>query len=295
MATFTFSKPSRKLTWLITGCSSGFGLSLARIVQAAGHTLIATSRNPSRSPELVAEVENKGGKWLKLDIDDPKSAGFINNLEKSGVKIDVLINNAGFCTHAPVETSTEEEIRAQMETMFFGPIRLIKAVIPHMRERRFGVIANFSSGAALDGNPTMGPYAGAKAGLDGLTKVLAKEVAAFNIRLLTVVLGTFNTSFGANASFGKVPIPEVYEGSMTETMLTYLKSGKVPINGDKDKAMKVVYDLVVGDGFGGGREAERFIALGTDMATRVKGVRDALQHSLDIFGDVTNGVAITES
>jgi short-subunit dehydrogenase len=161
------SVTSRKLTWLITGCSSGFGLSLVRQVQTQGHRVIATSRTPSNTPELVAEVEEKGGKWLKLDVTDSSNAEFVTQLEKSGTHIDVLVNNAGFCTFSPVETSSDQDIKDQMEAMYFGPIRLIKAVLPFMREQRFGVIANFSSGAALDGNPTMGPYAGAKAALDG--------------------------------------------------------------------------------------------------------------------------------
>jgi short-subunit dehydrogenase len=158
---------SKKFTWFITGCSSGFGLSLTRVAQAGGHTVIATSRNPSRTPELVAEVEGKGGKWIQLDVDSPQSGDVITELEKSGTTIDVLVNNAGFSIYAPIETVTEEELRAQMETMYFAPLRLIRAVLPHMRQRRSGAIVNMSSGASLDGIPTMGVYAGAKAGLDG--------------------------------------------------------------------------------------------------------------------------------
>lgn len=158
---------SKKLTWLITGCSSGFGLSLTRAAQAGGHTVIATSRNPSRTPELVAEVESHGGKWIQLDVDSPNSGDVITELEKSGTNIDVLVNNAGFSIYAPIETITDEEIRSQMETMYFAPLRLIRAVLPYMRQRRFGVIVNMSSGASLDGIPTMGVYGGAKAGLDG--------------------------------------------------------------------------------------------------------------------------------
>lgn len=164
----TFILPERKLTWLITGCSSGFGLSLTRAVQARGQTVIATSRNPSRTPDLIAEVESKKGKWLQLDVNDPSSGRFVDDLEKSGIGIDVLVNNAGYSIFSPVESTAEEEIRAQMETLYFGPLRLIQAVLPYMRKRKYGVIANFSSGAALDGNPTMGPYAGGKAGLDGM-------------------------------------------------------------------------------------------------------------------------------
>lgn len=158
---------SKKLTWFITGCSSGFGLSLARAAQAGGHTVIATSRNPSRTPELVAEIESKGGKWLELDVNSPSSGDVVKELEQGGTTIDVVVNNAGFSIYAPIETVTEEEIRSQMETMYFAPLRLIRAVLPYMRQRRSGVIVNMSSGASLDGIPTMGVYAGAKAGLDG--------------------------------------------------------------------------------------------------------------------------------
>ena len=151
----------------MTGCSSGFGLSLAREVQAHGHTLIATSRNPGRTPDLVKEVESKGGKWLQLDVDDLESALVIEDLEKSGQPIDVLVNNAGYSCHAPIETFTEEEVRGMMESMYFGPLRLIRAAVAHMRERRFGVVVNMSSGAALEGRESMGAYAGAKAATDG--------------------------------------------------------------------------------------------------------------------------------
>ena len=171
----TFITPKRPLTWLITGCSSGFGLSLTRIALANGHTVIATSRNPSRTPELVAEVEGKGGKWLQLDVDSAhRGPQLISDLEKNaGQEIDVLVNNAGYSIFAPVETFTEEEMRAQMESMYFGPLRLIRAVLPGMRKRRFGVVVNMSSGAALDARDSMGGYAGAKAGLDG-TYILLK-------------------------------------------------------------------------------------------------------------------------
>jgi short-subunit dehydrogenase len=163
---------AKRLTWLITGSSSGFGLSLTRIAQAGGHNVIATSRNPSATPDLVSEVESKGGKWLQLDANSLNSADIINSLEKSGEKIDVLVNNAGFCIFGPVETATEDELRAQMESMYFGPLRLIRAVLPYMRSRKSGVIVNMSSGASLDGNPSMGGYAGAKAGLDGNLSLL---------------------------------------------------------------------------------------------------------------------------
>lgn len=317
----TFTASKKQFTWLITGCSSGFGLSLTRIVQAGGHKVVATSRNPSRTPDLVAEVEGKGGKWLKLDVTDSNSRQFVDGLENSGEEIDVLVNNAGYMLLSPVETTTEEETRATMETLFFGPLRLIQAVIPYMRQRRFGTIVNFSSGAALDARGSMGIYAGAKAGIDGklpcrspfaihtytcgpfapdmnfsigITKALAKEVAPFNVTTLTVILGVFNTNLGNSGEFGKAPLPDDYKGSTTEQMMQVIASGKFPFKGDKDKAMKAVYDVVVGDGSGKGHEAEGLLPLGSDMTVRVKGVRDDLNHSLEVFGEITNNVNIDE-
>jgi NAD(P)-dependent dehydrogenase (short-subunit alcohol dehydrogenase family) len=168
LLTVNFIMATTKLTWLITGCSSGFGLSLTRAAQAGGHKVIATSRNPSRTPDLVAEIESKGGKWVQLDVDSRDCGSVITELEGSGDHIDVLVNNAGYSIYAPIETFEEEEVRAQMETMYFGPLRLIRTVLPHMRKRKSGVIVNMSSGASLDGIPTMGVYAGAKAGMDGM-------------------------------------------------------------------------------------------------------------------------------
>ncbi|KAL4867452.1 hypothetical protein BDV12DRAFT_171232 [Aspergillus spectabilis] len=281
-----------KLTWLITGCSSGFGLSLTRAVQAGGHRVIATSRNPSRTPELVAEIESKGGKWVKLDVDSPDSGNVITELESGGEHIDVLVNNAGYSIYAPIETVTEEEVRSQMETMYFGPLRLIRAVLPHMRQRKSGVIVNMSSGASLDGIPTMGVYAGAKAGLDAATKILAKEVAPFHIRTLTVILGTYNTNMLNTVVLGKTPLPEDYTGTFTKQVQGLLVDKKIKLNGDKDKAMQAVYQVVVGEGVGEGHGTEKLLPLGSDMTPRLKGVQDYFGHALEVFGSVTNSVDV---
>ncbi|KAI1359546.1 NAD(P)-binding protein [Xylaria arbuscula] len=282
----------KKLTWLITGCSSGFGLSLVRIAQAGGQKVIATSRNPSRTPDLVREVESKGGRWLQLDVDDLSSGSFIDKLEKAGEQIDVLINNAGFSIFAPIETVTEHELRAQMETIYFGPLRLIRAVLPYQRQRKFGIIANFSSGAALEAQGSMGAYAGAKGGLDALSKVLAKEVASFNIRVITVLLGTFNTNMLNVYTPGKIPLPAEYKDTVVGQFMDFIGSGKLAPNGDKDKAMKAVYQLIVGDGFGVGKEQEKFLPLGADMTARMTLVQNQLTHAKEVFGEVTNGVGL---
>lgn len=164
----TFTKPNRPLTWLITGCSSGLGLSIARIALSNNQIVIATSRDPSRTPDLVAQIRQKGGEWYRLDVDDPVAASeLLSKLEIERRKVDVLVNNAGYAILSAVEQFSDSELRAQMETVYFGPSRLIHEFVPGMRERRFGVVVNISSGAGLEGRESMGAYASAKAAMDG--------------------------------------------------------------------------------------------------------------------------------
>lgn len=162
----TTSSPA-PLTWLITGCSSGFGLSLARTALAHGHHLIATSRDPSRTPDLVEEVTRQGGQWLALDASDADCGRVVSELEARGTAVDVLINSAGIAVSGPLEAFGEDEVRRVMDTNFYGPWRLARAVVPHMRRRRRGLVVNISSGAGMEPRNSLGIYAASKAALDG--------------------------------------------------------------------------------------------------------------------------------
>ncbi|KAJ5795605.1 uncharacterized protein N7518_004145 [Penicillium psychrosexuale] len=288
----TFTKPNRPLVWLITGCSSGLGLALARAAQSNGHKVLATSRQPSRTPELVSEITQNGGEWHTLDVDSPTAASELVSKLESTHKIDVLVNNAGYAILGAVEQFSDAELRAQMETVYFGPNRLIRAVVPGMRERRFGVVVNVSSGAGVEGRESMGAYASAKAAMDGLCKVLAKEVAPFNVRLLTVWLGTFNTHFGSGCRSPADPLPVDYAGSVIAQTLDVLLTGKIVPDGDTDKAVKAMYEVIVGEGVGAGRESEWFLPLGREMIPRLELARERLFHALDVFGDIARNVYI---
>lgn len=123
-----------------------------------------------------------------------------------------------------------------------------------------------------------------------MSKVLAKEVAPFNVRVLTVSLGTFNTNMGNATILGKNSMPEDYKGSVADQTMEFMSSGKFQGDGDKDKAMKAVYEVIMGVGVGAGREGERFLPLGRDLAARVKLLQDQFAHSLEVFGEVCNNV-----
>ncbi|UPK95775.1 hypothetical protein LCI18_006710 [Fusarium solani-melongenae] len=266
-----------KLTWFITGAVSGFGLELTRLALANGHNVIATSRNPAKVPELVSEIESKGGRWLTLDVDDPNGGLVIEKLEKEGTGIDIL-------------SFPEDEVRRQMETVYFGPYRLIRAVLPHMRKRRQGLILNIGSGAGVGGRESMGIYAAAKAAMDG--KILAREVAPFNIRTLTVQLGGFDTNFTYALRLSSVPFPQDYLGGRTEQVAHSLLGSNYKADGDHRKASKVIYEVAMGEGRGEGKEGERVMPLGRDMLLLMDNVFKDVHHQIETFREIGNNVYI---
>lgn len=159
-------------TFLVTGSSSGFGLSLVRLLLARGHNVIATSRNPSRTPSLVEEVNDHPsgrGKWLKLDVTAPQHTinQTFDDAEKLFGPIDVLVNNAGYSVMGAVEVIDEDKARTQFDTNYWGVMRTIKAVLPGMREKRRGVIVNVSSIGGLNSLATSGVYGASKFALEG--------------------------------------------------------------------------------------------------------------------------------
>ncbi len=107
-----------------------------------------------------------------------------------------------------------------------------------------------------------------------MAKVLAKEVALFNISVLTDVLGTFKTNMGNAVVLGKNPVPADYKGSVAEQTLEMISSGKLSKDGDTDKAMKAVYEVVVGEGVGKGRGGEKLLPLGRDITPRLKLIKE---------------------
>ncbi|KAI1881633.1 hypothetical protein JX265_000459 [Neoarthrinium moseri] len=285
-------KSTESLTWLITGCSSGFGLQFVRHALATGHHVIATSRNPSRTPDLVQEVEAAGGRWLQLDTDDADSARVVTELEAAGTQIDVLVNSAGFSIAGPVEAFSEDEVRRLMETNFFGPYRLMRACVRFMRARRRGVIVNLSSGSGLQAREVLGMYGASKSALDNITKTLAKEMKPFNVRVLLVYLGSFNTAMATKVDPVQKPLDPDYQGTVLQQFYDSFDSKTFVPKGDHKKAVKAIFDVVVGEGAGAGKEKEVQMILGKDCAVRLGEVRAGFDHMMDVFGEVCNNVDV---
>ncbi|KAK7934786.1 retinol dehydrogenase 8 [Apiospora marii] len=295
--TNTTPETGSPLTWLITGCSSGFGLQFARHALAAGHRIIATSRDPSKTPALVGEIEGASppgrGRWLPLDTSAADCGALVDRLEaEAGTDVDVLVNAAGFAMTGPVEGFADEEVRDVMETNFFGPYRLMRAALPHMRRRRRGVVVNLSSGSGLEARHALGVYGASKAALDAISKTLAKEVAEFGIRVLQVYLGSFDTPMGRSTRLVEQPLDPDYENSTVGKTIGVFQSGQFRAQGNHKKAVRAIYDVVVGEGAGAGLGKEVQIMLGKDCAVRAVEVRDGLNHMMETFGEVCNSVDV---
>lgn len=162
-------------TWLITGTSSGLGASLALAALRAGHRVLATARNTTTASTLQPEITSLGGIWIPLDVNDPSTPSIIQkaiNTHADGV-IDVVVNNAGYSLLGSIEDMSESEIESQFNTNVYGPIRVLKGVLPFMRKRRAGTVVNVSSSAGVDGAPGCAVYAGSKFAIEGMFPILS--------------------------------------------------------------------------------------------------------------------------
>lgn len=186
---------------LITGCSSGFGLLTALEFARHGDTVYASMRNTAKGADLEkqAEAESLPIHIVQLDVTDSASIKRCvdNVLAKAGT-IDVLVNNAGAELQCPVEEATDEEVQWQFDTNVFGMLRVIRAVVPHMRARNHGAIVNLSSVAGVVGNPYAGIYSATKHAIEGFTEAMHFELQAWNIRVSLIEPGLFQTNFRGN-------------------------------------------------------------------------------------------------
>ncbi|MBA82457.1 SDR family oxidoreductase [Leeuwenhoekiella sp.] len=176
---------------LITGASSGIGKSIAEFLVTKSFIVYGTSRNPKN--ELVNGVH-----FLALDVTQGETvnAAVAAVLAKES-RIDVLINNAGKGITGPLEEIPEEELKSIFETNYFGPLKVIKAVLPAMREQRSGLIINVTSIAGYMGLPYRSAYSATKGALGLTTEALRMELKEFNIKLTNVAPGDFATNIAS--------------------------------------------------------------------------------------------------
>lgn len=180
-------------TVLITGCSSGFGLEIARHFLARGWQIVATMRTPRE--DVLPPSANL--RVLPLDVTNADS---IRAAIDAAGPIDVLVNNAGFGAAAPAELMPLDTVRALFETNTLGTIALTQAVLPQFRARGAGVVVNVTSSVTLKALPLVGAYRASKAAVNAYTESMAVELEPFGVRAHLVLPGRApDTRFGDNA------------------------------------------------------------------------------------------------
>ena len=186
-------------TWLITGCSSGLGRHLAQAVLEHGWNAVVTARNSAKVQDIAARYPDTA-LALALDVTDrAQVAEAVRQAEARFGAVDVLVNNAGHGYRAAVEEADEADVDELFATNFFGPVAMIKAVLPGMRARRHGAIVNLSSIAARNPGPGSAYYAATKCALEGLSGSLRKEVEPLGIKVIVVEPGEFRTDFSGRS------------------------------------------------------------------------------------------------
>ena len=196
---------------LITGTSRGIGLEAALAFGRAGHRVYATMRNPARAPELAekAAQEKLPITISAMDVDSDQSVSEAISVIQQHGPVDVLVNNAGVERSGSVEEVPLAEFRAVMETNYFGALRCIRAVLPHMRKRRSGCIINVSSIAGRLANPPLTPYMASKWALEALSEGLACEMKTFGVRVAIVEPGIIDTDMARG--IGNKPTESFYQ------------------------------------------------------------------------------------
>jgi NAD(P)-dependent dehydrogenase (short-subunit alcohol dehydrogenase family) len=176
---------------LVTGASSGIGAACAARLAADGHRVFGTSRGG-------AHPEPRGIEWLALDVcDDASVSAAVAALLGAAGRLDVLVNNAGMGLAGAVEDTGPADLARQLDTNLLGPLRLVRAVAPHMRERGRGRIVQMSSLAGRIGVPFQGAYSASKFALEGLSESLAMELRPFGVDVVLVQPGDVRSGFGA--------------------------------------------------------------------------------------------------
>jgi NAD(P)-dependent dehydrogenase (short-subunit alcohol dehydrogenase family) len=221
---------------LITGGSSGIGKSIGEFLHHKGFVVYGTSRNPEKVLNAIFPL-------IALDVRD------VDSIDKAVAKViaisgrlDVVINNAGVGITGPLEEIPTAEIKNNFETNLFGPIEVMKAVLPQMRAQQSGLIINITSIAGYMGLPYRSVYSASKGALELITEALRMEVKPFGIQITNVAPGDFATNIAAGRFHAPLLKGSAYEKNYGETLKTmdqHVNSGSNP-----NEMAEAVYKII---------------------------------------------------
>ncbi|MGW3146661.1 oxidoreductase [Streptomyces sp. NPDC001177] len=272
--------------WLITGASSGFGRAIADAALAAGDTVVGAARRTEALDEPAAAHPGRL-EPLRLDVTDIAAIGpAVRDLVSRHGRIDVLVNNAGRTHVGALEETTDAELRALFDLHVFGPAALVRAVLPHIRERRSGAIVQMSSLGGQMSFAGFSAYSGTKFALEGMSEALADEVREFGIKVLIVEPGVFRTSIFGRGRAGASADSGVY-AKVTEAR-RFIEGGDDTRPGDPAKAAALIIAALDAD------ETPLHLPLGADSVTAVLGQLDTVRSDIAAWEQRTRATAFDD-
>ncbi len=220
---------------LVTGGSSGLGKSICQRLAKAGHVVYGSSRKATGE-----KVD--GYTLIPMDVCDGDSVDrAVETVMKANGRLDVVVNNAGLGIQGAVEDITPELGQRLFDTNVWGPHRVCRAALPHMRDQRSGTIINISSVASNFGLPYRGFYSASKAALDRMSEALSTEVDRFGIKIVTVQPGEFNTAI-SDSRLRPEKISEAHRPGYQKAM--DILGGSMHYSRDPDELAKVVQKII---------------------------------------------------
>ena len=229
--------------WFITGVSTGFGKHLAALALAKGDKVAATFRQQAQADEFTQNA-GANGIGLVADVADEAAVkkAVADALAKLG-HLDVVVNNAGYGSMGPIEEVPDAEVQRQFDINVFGPLRVLRAVLPHLRERRSGHILNITSVGGLRTFPGVGIYNASKFALEAIGESLEQQVKPLGIKVTNVEPSGFRTDWAGRSATFTEPAIEDYRPTAGKNMAGIQGySGQQP--GDPERAAQAMFDLV---------------------------------------------------
>jgi NAD(P)-dependent dehydrogenase (short-subunit alcohol dehydrogenase family) len=278
-------KMNDRKIWFVTGAGRGLGVDIVQQALAAGHAIVATGRNPEAVVQAIGPHENLLA--VALDITDPEQAIAAAQaaVDRFG-GIDVLVNNAGNFYAGYFENISADQFRAQMETNFFGPLNVTRAILPVMRAQRSGQVITISSLAGLIGQEFVVAYAASKFALEGWMESLRFDVAPFGISTMLVEPGFFRTELlveGASTIWPELPIDDYAE--RTHRTIEAWKGMNGQQGGDPTKLAAALVSLS-----DAGDLPLRFVA-GADAMAAVEANLDTIKAQIDAHRELSASLA----
>jgi NAD(P)-dependent dehydrogenase (short-subunit alcohol dehydrogenase family) len=276
-----------KKTWLVTGAGRGMGVDFTKAVLAAGHSVVATGRNPDAVAKAIGESD--GLLTVKLDVTsrEDAEAAVKAAVDRFG-RIDVLVNNAASFEAGFFEELTPEQIERQLAVSLIGPMNVTRAVLPVMRKQRSGHVVSISSLAGLAGFEYNTAYAASKFGLDGWMESLAPEVAPFGIHVTVVNPGYFRTQLlsAESTNYAPMTIDDYADRNIALHELYSTTHGKQP--GDPAKLAQALVAIVNEK-----KAPFRFVA-GADAIAQAEAKLIERQSQIDAYRELSTSLAFDD-